>query len=163
MNEVEIRNGYVLFWGGWASNWYLSDMVIGGIKYNCVEQYMMNKKAEYFGDCVIANRIMKTMDPKEQKKLGRGVQAFIMEEWDSVKYNIVLVGTLEKYNQNLELRKKLLETGDCKFVECSPYDRIWGIGMSSSDNDATNPDKWGGLNLLGKAIDEAREIIRNGI
>lgn len=161
MEKIEIRNGYALFWGGWASNWYISNITIDGIKYNCVEQYMMNKKAEFFGDWISAKKIMDTPWPKSQKEIGRNVSPFIKEEWDMVKYDIILKATVEKYKQNEELKKALLETNDAKFVECSPYDDVWGIKLASSSIDATNPNKWRGLNLLGKAIDEARNIIKS--
>lgn len=163
MKEIEIRGGYVLFWGGWASNWYKSDMVIDGCRYNCCEQYMMFKKAELFGDHVNMGKIMKEMNPKEQKKMGRAVIGFNMELWDKVKYSVVLNGNLEKYRQNLELRELLLGTVDAMFVECSPYDKIWGIGMSGDHEDVLDSSKWLGLNLLGKVLDEVKGIIRNEV
>ena len=44
------------------------------------------------------------------------------------------------------------------FVEGSPYDRIWGIGIhkdAASDDEST----WKGQNLLGKVLDEVRDRI----
>lgn len=161
MSDIEIRDGYALFWGGWASNWYMTDMVIDGMKYNCCEQYMMASKAKLFWDYATLGKIMKSNNPKDQKKLGRGVIGFKELEWDKVKFDVVLRGNLEKYKQNKELRELLLETGDAKFVECSPYDKIWGIGLTSDSEDATVPDRWLGLNLLGKVLDLVREKLCN--
>jgi ribA/ribD-fused uncharacterized protein len=161
MKDIEIRDGYALFWGGWASNWYMSNMSIDGVDYNCVEQYMMAGKAKLFWDYAILGKIMKSNSPKEQKKMGRGVIGFKMDEWDKVKFDVVKRGNLEKYKQNPYLMKKLIDIGDVKFVECSPYDKIWGIGMDMNSEDATNPAKWNGLNLLGKVLDEVRkELIK---
>ena len=65
-----------------------------------------------------------------------------------------------KFSQNPELREFLLSTGDDILVEASPYDAIWGIRMSVNDENATNPMKWRGRNLLGFALMEARDEIR---
>ena len=45
-------------------------------------------------------------------------------------------------------------------VEASPYDLIWGIGMSEDDKDILDEKKWKGQNLMGKAIMKAREFIK---
>lgn len=52
-----------------------------------------------------------------------------------------------------------LRTGDAVLVEASPRDRIWGIGMSASHPDATDPRKWLGENLLGFALMKARAAL----
>ena len=58
---------------------------------------------------------------------------YIDSEWAKVRYEIVLRGVIKKYRQNAHLRELLLATQDLQFVEASPYDRIWGIGMRSDD------------------------------
>ena len=55
------------------------------------------------------------------------------------------------------LKELLLRTGDREIVEASPYDFIWGIGFRERDAGALRAD-WG-LNLLGKALMEARKIL----
>lgn len=42
-------------------------------------------------------------------------------------------------------------------VEASPYDRIWGIGLTASDPLAQNEETWLGQNLLGKVLDDVRD------
>jgi len=76
MTKIEIRDGYALFFGGWASNWYISNMAIDGVKYNCVEQYIMAEKAKLFWDYDSLEKIMSTSWPKIQKELGRKVVGF---------------------------------------------------------------------------------------
>lgn len=158
--KVLFKNGFALFWGAWPSNWEYSPFTIGDFHYNCVEQYMMSEKARLFGDQASFDLIMNTSDPSDQKRYGRQVRGFIKSEWDKICYPVVLKGTIEKYKQNPELLKLLLSSGDSQFVEASPHDIIWGIGMRAADPDAINPSKWHGTNLLGKAITEAREIIK---
>ena len=47
-------------------------------------------------------------------------------------------------------------------VEASPLDRIWGIGLAADDERALDPARWRGLNLLGFALMEARDRLRQG-
>ena len=60
-----------------------------------------------------------------------------------------------------EFAKFLLGTGDSIIVEASPLDRVWGIGLGAANELATNPERWRGLNLLGFALMEVRERLRN--
>lgn len=158
--ELTIKNGYAFFWGGWPSNWTISPFVIDDKHFNCVEQYMMYEKANCFNDLETAQMILMEKNPKNQKKLGREVKNYDDSVWDRVRYNVVLKGTVEKYHQNEQLKKKLFDTGDLIFVEASPYDRIWGVGLKETDPLILDEKNWKGLNLLGKAITEARAILR---
>lgn len=154
------RDGYFLFWSEWPSNWTWSPFVIQGVTYNCVEQWMMAEKARLFRDKEAYAKIMNASDPADQKRFGREVKGYDDGKWASVRYRIVFEGVVEKYRQNSDLREKLLATGDLTFVEASPEDKIWGIGMDADHPDATRPGRWRGQNLLGKATTEARRIIR---
>jgi ribA/ribD-fused uncharacterized protein len=44
-------------------------------------------------------------------------------------------------------------------VEASPRDRIWGIGLTATDERAASPATWQGLNLLGFALMQARDAL----
>nr|WP_202801415.1 NADAR family protein [Pseudomonas luteola] len=52
------------------SNWYRSDFVVKGIRFNCVEQFMMYCKAKLFADEATANKILEAGHPRDQKVLG---------------------------------------------------------------------------------------------
>ena len=145
------------------SQWWKSDFSENGEKYCCMEQYMMKKKSELFGDDEIVKEIMKSTDPKQIKALGRKVKNFDEKKWNEVKYSIVFNGNLLKFSQNIELKDFLLSTGNDIIVEASPYDKIWGIGMSSDDELVKNPTKWKGENLLGFALMEVRERIKDDL
>ena len=59
------------------------------------------------------------------------------------------------------IKNILICTKDSILVEASPYDKIWGIGMSANNENIENPLLWRGLNLLGFALMEVRdELIR---
>ena len=93
------------------------------------------------------------------KALGRAVKNFNSKEWDAVKYAIVKKGNGLKFRQNPQMLKKLKETAGTTLVEASPYDQIWGIGLSAEDPQALDETKWRGQNLLGKLLTELRDEI----
>ena len=129
-------------------------------KYTCAEQYMMAEKARVFDDKKTEQLIMTTTDPKQMKALGRKVKNFNGNVWDKVKYSVVLNGNYLKFSQNKNMRDILLATGNKILVEASPLDKIWGIGYSKSDAEATNPQNWRGSNLLGFALMEVRDELK---
>ena len=68
---------------------------------------------------------------------------------------------LLKYRNNAGVRDILLKKNwrNKHFVEASPYDKIWGIGLNMDDPKSHDPNQWEGQNLLGKCLDEVREIL----
>ena len=149
----------VYFKSLYPSQWYIIPFTIEGINYNCCEQYMMSEKAKFFNDMETNDLIMNALEPKDQKKLGREVKNFNEVEWNNVADEIVFKANLAKFSQNPDLKKKLLETGTKIFVECSPYDKIWGNGLNITDTLNTHPDNWLGTNRLGNAIMRVREVL----
>ena len=142
------------------SQWWKSDFSIDEEEYTSMEQYMMAEKARLFGDEEILKEIMKCRQPKKIKALGREVLGFKDDIWSKCCYSIVLNGSYHKYLQNKELGHFLLSTKNKVLVEASPYDKIWGIAMSESDEHSKNPMKWKGQNLLGFALMEVRSELR---
>lgn len=160
MNEL-ITDKYVFFWNGYLSQWYPSPFVSkNGSHYNCCEQYMMAKKALLFEDTITHSKIMNTDDPSKQKKLGRQVKNFDKNTWNKYSRRIVYKANYYKFTQNKDLQKKLLKTGDKLIVEASPYDFVWGIGMSAKKAQYTPKEQWKGTNWLGLEITNVRETIK---
>jgi ribA/ribD-fused uncharacterized protein len=151
---------HIFFYGGIYSQWYNSSMTIDGIRYNCCEQYMMHQKALLFRDLTTAAKIMNTSSPKLQNQLGREVINYNDIIWDSRRFDIVFKGNLAKFSQNELLKSELLNTGNRQFVEASPYDTIWGIGMGLDNPLINDPTKWRGLNLLGQVLTFVRDTLR---
>ena len=158
----------ILFWGhqpvdkvkkNCFSQWYPSDFIIDGVKYNCCEQYMMAQKAKLFNDNEMLNAIMQTSDPREIKVYGRQVKNFDAKKWEENCRDIVFAANYAKFSQNPKLKEFLLSTGDEVIAEASPYDNIWGIGLKADDPLAQNESTWKGTNYLGKAIMAVRESL----
>lgn len=162
---------FCLFWGhrppkdggitkSCLSQWWMEEFWSVAHNYCCMEQFMMAQKAELFGDEEIRKQILESQTPDHIKALGRKVRGFDQELWDKAKYAIVLNGNWCKFSQNRRLQSFLLSTGDSVLVEASPYDTIWGIGLSADSPDAQDPQRWCGQNLLGFALMEVRDELR---
>lgn len=144
------------------SNWHPARFLAEeGIEYNCSEQYMMAEKAKVFGDEVIREMILMSNDPKEQKELGRRVAGFNTEEWGKHTKDVVYRACYHKFTQNPKLMAKLMETSGTLLVEASPYDKVWGIGLSEEDPDRLDPKKWKGTNWLGEVLTKLREDLES--
>jgi ribA/ribD-fused uncharacterized protein len=150
----------IVFTGDIYTQWLKTKFIIDGITFNCCEQWMMYNKAKHFGDNKIAELILLSNNPKEQKQLGRSVQNFNDKQWLLVCDDFVYYGNLAKFQQNPKLYKKILETGDKIIAEGSCYDKRWGTGLNILDTINTPMSKWG-ENKLGKALMKVRTTLRN--
>lgn len=162
MRGIKRTENYIFFWGSPLSNFDQCEFKIDFAKYNCSEQYYMAKKAAFHSDWITHAQIMRTDDPKEQKKFGRKVHGFDPSMWDLVKYEIMLRGLYGKFYQNEAYKTYLLQTDGKILVEASPFDKVWGVGLSMNDDKILDEKNWLGRNLLGKALMEVRQSIKCG-
>lgn len=145
---------------GYLSNWYLSDFCVDNIQYSSMEQYMMYQKALLFDDREIARQILDITNVGKIKALGRSVKNYEDMIWNGMRQLIVYQGLFEKFQQNIELREKLLATQDHILAECAVQDQIWGIGLSMKDERRFNLGEWQGQNLLGFSLMRVRTVLR---
>jgi conserved hypothetical protein, ribA/ribD-fused len=168
--EKEEKLKYLFYWGhrpmkdgsigkSCLSQWWESEFEVEHKKYKTSEHWMMAKKAELFGDQEILEKIYQARTPGEAKKLGRKVRNFDPEVWEENRYEIVKKGNYHKFSQNESLKNFLLNTKKRILVEASPVDSIWGIGLASDADKIENPNTWRGLNLLGFAQMEVRDML----
>lgn len=156
-----MNENYHFFWNGPFSQWHYSKFKdTEGKQFVTAEQYMMYHKALTFGDTEIAEQIMKTYIPSVQKGLGRQVKNFNPDTWNTVAKTIVYRGNKYKFTQNEHLLKELMATADKTLVEASPYDTIWGIGLSEDVAIITPPAEWKGTNWLGEVLTQLRDDLR---
>lgn len=121
---------------------------------------MMYQKALLFNDMEIAGQILNTTNVGKIKALGRTVKNYEDIIWNGMRQIIVYKGLFEKFQQNIELKEKLLETQDNILVECAVQDRIWGIGLSMKDERRFELEKWQGQNLLGFSLMMVRTMLK---
>ena len=143
------------------SQWYESKFEVNGIKYHTAEHYMMAEKALLFEDKQIYEQIITSAKSGKVKELGRKVRNFNQGIWEENRFEIVVRGNFYKFRQNKELSRFLKNTNDRVLVEASPVDSIWGIGLAQNDENAKIPYFWNGLNLLGYALMETRDLLNN--
>ena len=172
-NQIEQGDhfNYFFFWGhtqkqegvidkSCFSQWFPSPFEVDGINYKTAEHWMMAKKAELFKDEEALQKILVAEKSAEVKAIGRTVKNFYPVTWNASAYSIVVEGNMHKFKHEQQMKSFLLQTGSAIIVEASPADAIWGIGLPQDAEDAMNPSKWRGTNLLGFALMEVRDLLK---
>ena len=142
---------------GCLSNWYPVKFTVDSVAFSSMEQFMMHKKAVYFGDYNIAKRILASNDVAYIKELGRLVSNYNESYWNGIRQIVVFEGLLAKFSQNESLKEQLKATNGSILAECAVKDRIWGIGLSMNDPNRLDINRWKGQNLLGYTLMMVRE------
>lgn len=150
---MRIENNTIYFYGSSEpfSNWYKCDFKMGNVIFNCSEQALMYSKALYFKDTRTAEKILKTKNPRKQKELGRQVSNYEDKIWSDIRQNIMTEILKHKFNSG-KLKYLKEKYKEYKFVEASPYDKIWGVGLDENNDKILDENNWLGQNLLGKCI-----------
>ena len=87
-----------------------------------------------------AEKIRMAASPKLARKLGQSRKLIILNDWESLRDEVMIRGIRAKF-ENIELRRVLVNTGYKLLIEASPYDYYWGCGADGS-----------GQNKLGKLL-----------
>ena len=102
-----------------------------------------------FKDKDVREWAMKAPKPHLLSILAHGLFSWdIVENWSKIKVNR-MYNVLKVKFSDVELREKLLETGNSILIEDSKTDPFWGIGK-----------KGNGKNMLGKLLMKVREEIK---
>jgi len=131
------------------SNWYVGKpFEAEGKLWPTSEHYFMALKTT---DPKAREQIRKAKTPREAKDLA-GPKGIIKlrDNWDNIKFDMMVRACYEKFSQDEELKALLLSTGDAPIHEdCD--DEWWGGG----------PNYPNGKDLLGKALMKVREQLKN--
>lgn len=171
LEEAGVLPEPLLFWGhrppagggvgrSCLSQWYPAPFTLDGVRYATAEHAMMVGKARLFGDAEAERLVLASDDPGKAKGAGRRVRGFDEDTWAEHRYDLVVRVNTAKFGRSTALRDFLLSTGDRLLVEASPYDTVWGIGLSADQPEARRPSEWRGLNLLGFALMDVRHALR---
>lgn len=139
------------------SQWYKYRFIIDNQEFCCVEQYIMYRKAILFDDSETAKKILNSSDPKRHRYLGRQISGFNKSIWQKECKNFAYAANFAKFSQNEQLKNALLETNEKSLAETSPYDRNWGIGLSSSNPKRLERKNWRGKNWSGEILEQVRK------
>ena len=145
---------------GCCSNWHPTGFDFRGTRFATGEHWMMWQKARLMGDTEMAALILSAPTPRKAKEFGGQVKPYDGTLWDAVREQLVYYGVREKFLANDLERDLLLSTSSALLAEASPYDKVWGVGMTADDPRFANPAKWEGQNLLGRVCMRVRADIR---
>lgn len=157
-----VHKQHVAFWGSELSNFYPCNFELDGHVWRSSEQYFMAKKAEFFKDNNAFTKILNSKQAQEAKKIGREVENYDDKKWSDVREEIMYKGVYAKFSQNQDLLDFLFSPAfDGKtFVEGSPIDKIWGVGIIYKDPNIDIEQNWKGQNLLGKILDRVKSELK---
>jgi len=126
------------------SNFYPSEILIGGKKYTTVEHTYQAMKAVNGEDLAW---IACAATPSEAKK--RGNEIICREDWENVKLPTMKAIIYLKFRTHLDLLKQLIATGNEELVEGNWWnDTFWGICNGVGENH------------LGKILMEVRDSLK---
>ena len=149
---TKVTDTHVFFKGRYAplSNLYNCQLHVDGHSFHSSEQLFQFKKAVATGCSDIVDKVLATNDAFDAMILGKKIQTD--EEWAATTGTDLMGEALKvKFDQVPAFRDFILEHGDKAFVESSA-NKIWGSGIDFYSDDASEPSKWTGKNLLGQTI-----------
>jgi ribA/ribD-fused uncharacterized protein len=119
-------------------------MNVAGEVFPTNEHFFQHLKSLKYRDQVAT---LEAFSPRQAKAIGRSIK--LRDNWEEIKFAIMVASLLIKFSQHENLCHDLLATGNQEIVE-DRSDPEWGIG----------PDGHG-RNLMGKALMTARSILRD--
>lgn len=123
------------------SNFHVCEFMWNGIAWTSAEHAYQAAK---MGDRDKMLKFSKLSTPKDAKIAGGLIT--MREDWDDVKYGIMLDIVRAKFNQNPDLQHLLLSTGNAYLEETNTWrDTTWGVCEGR------------GLNWLGQILMKVRE------
>ncbi len=88
------------------------------------------------------------LNPSVAKRKGRNIT--LRHDWEQIKDKVMEDCVRDKFTRNLDLKQRLLDTGDEELVEGNSWkDTYWGVCRGK------------GKNMLGKILMKVREELRN--
>lgn len=140
-----------------------STQLISMHQFNCGEQFMMTGKAWLFEtdpNTPTLKAILASKKPMEQKALGRKVRGFNDDIWAPASVEIVVASQIARAEVDQRLGRLYISSGTKIFVEGSPRDKIWGVGIHWKQKSIENERNWKGENRLGRCHGLARDEYR---
>jgi ribA/ribD-fused uncharacterized protein len=132
-------------------------------EFKSTEQFFMFRKTRDFKAFNLSMQIMNESNSKKIKELGQTRFAgFNPNEWEKIKIKVMKRGLSLKFNQNEELKRKLIETRPKKLYEANKFDKDWGIGFDVKTavmKELYDDMKNYGKNLLGNMLEELRDSL----
>ena len=127
------------------SNFYPCEVTYNGRTYSSVEVAFQCEKCANEED----RETISEMKPVNAKRYGRKIQQ--KENWHEIKLKVMHELVRAKFEQNKDLKEKLLATGDAELVEGNYWhDKFWGADIKTLE----------GENHLGKILMSVRNELK---
>jgi ribA/ribD-fused uncharacterized protein len=113
----------------WLSNFWTCEVCIWGHTWTSVECAYQASKCFFPADMKKFYRL----SPVEAKRLGRKVN--MRPDFNDVKLGLMTAAVRAKFNQNQDLKEKLLATGNAIIIEGNQWgDTYWGVCGNTGEN-----------------------------
>ena len=143
------------------SNFHQCNFSCEGQQFHSSEQYILWKKAEFFGDAISQERILNSEDALDCKNIARDIRDYNKSNWTKSAESVCYNGLKQKFEQNPHLKAALLGTGTKILVESS-YDDIWGMGIPLAGDQCLSKPKWKSYGILGHILMHRRDSTCEG-
>lgn len=143
---------------------FFKDPEIPNVTFNSVEQYMAYQKIILFDpdNQFLLQEVLNEINPKlissYFKAYFKNTSSKMLNEWDSVKYDIVFKANLLKFSQNESLKIKLINASHKNIYAAFKSNKYWGIGYSPDEAFFVNKSMFG-ENVLGKILMQVATIL----
>lgn len=110
----------------WLSNFYEAPTKFEGLMFSSNEAAFQAAKTLD----IDRRRTMLQMPPNEAKRTGRGL--LLRPDWEEIKNQVMHDICLSKFVENIDLRLKLVKTGDAILIEGNTWgDKYWGVDLET--------------------------------
>lgn len=133
------------------SNFFTCQILYKDYIFQSAEQLFQFRKTN---DLTEKENIVNAKTPGEAKKLGKKVT--LVKNWNQIKEYIMFDCVFQKFNQNIDLKNKLLKTNDYYLVEGNNWhDNYWGKCYCDQCVEINSQNK------LGIILMKLRDIFQN--
>lgn len=125
------------------SNFYPTPVMYEGLMYKNNESAFQSVKVKD----IERRKQFCELDSSTAKKKGRNV--LLRNDWEKIKDEVMYQCVKDKFNRNIELKQKLIDTGNKELIEGNTWNDIyWGVCRGR------------GKNKLGKILMRVREELK---
>lgn len=140
------------------TNQHPSTFTIGNLQFKSVDHYYQYYKCYSFGDEKRAKQVLKSNCSKKCREIAMSIKNFDAKQWAEMSDLIMHRGVKEKFMQNYNLRKLLIElSANNNYIAVSGInDPYWTTGLEWKDQRNADASQWCGNNKLGTILNSVR-------
>ena len=156
--KIRLVNGAIYFHSehAYLSNFYPAPILVDDVLYMTAEHRFQALKCDAAHNQKLKERVIRASTPQEAKKLGDSLDE--TPEWRRLRDEVLTRVVDDKFNQNQDLSKLLLSTGDKKLYEATTS-RYYGIGATLHSREVRDGTHTGS-NKLGQTLEAKRAKLR---